>query len=91
MIYEKNSRLRYLEFFKGMQLIQESLYRIKENREDQFFLCLSAQIRGLFIPIKNGKFIECEKYNSNDFILYQLSKELNIPLVLYVQNKIYED
>lgn len=27
MIYEKNSRLRYLEFFKGMQLIQESLYR----------------------------------------------------------------
>lgn len=91
MIYEKNSRLRYLEFFKGMQLIQESLYRIKVNREDQFFLCLSAQIRGLFIPIKNGKLIECEKYNSNDFILYQLSKELNIPLVLYVQNKIYED
>lgn len=37
MIYEKNSRLRYLEFFKGMQLIQESLYRIKVNREDQFF------------------------------------------------------
>ncbi len=91
MIFTKSDRLRFIEFFKGVQLLKDSLDKISNEKDDKYFLVLSAQLRSLFIlpHDKNGNPITEDV--KNPIICYDLANKLNVDLTLYTEEATYED
>lgn len=91
MKFTKSDRLRFMEFFKGVQLLKESLDKISNEKDDKYFLALSSQLRSLFIlpHDKNGNPITEDV--KNPIICYDLANKLNVDLTLYTEEATYED
>lgn len=91
MKFTKSDRLRFIEFFKGVQLLKDSLDKISNEKDDKYFLVLSAQLRSLFVlqHDKNGNPITEDA--KNPIIGYDLANKLNVDLTLYTEEATYED
>ena len=83
---EKTLFERYLEFFKGLQLVRVSLENIHQGKLEHFYT-LYAQLRGLYVVPHDKNRIP----KNENVIAYDVAENLNIDTSLYISSKTYED
>lgn len=90
--FYKTFSWRYVDLFKGLQLIKDSLDFIDQNRK-YYYIPLSGQLRALFVlpHDKNGNIIDTTKgkrvYNSTN--IFNIAEELKIDLSVYIRKQKY--